>query len=242
MKTVILVWQNMPTCIDLFSWVKGACYLFHLSKIIPFRLYVDVQFHILSNYIESTNPYAHFIFENKQSIETVHDVDWHIKSSDSSLLFFRCTTYLPVKLSAECNAFIRKIFTPKYKLQLQINQIQVKNVVHAHLNNPIISYPPYKQLFDVVYKKIEHYLTEDTLLLSDTKEFKEYVKSKKKCMIRDTKIGNIGYAPHDASVQDTLIDLYTMTRANRIYAFSWYNEIPGFLQIVSFYNVEIIML
>ena len=240
MKTVILVWHNRPTCIDLFSWVKGTCYLFHLSKIIPFRLYVDIQFHVLSNYIECSHPYEQFIRENKQCIETVHDVDWYIKSSDSNLLFFRCTTYLPVKLSAECNAFIRKLFTPK--LQLQINRHKVKNVVHVHVNNPIISYPPFQTLFEVVYEKIEPYLTEDTLLLSDTKEFKEYVKVRNKCMIRDTKIGNIGYSPHDDRVEDTLIDFYTMTRANRIYAFSWYNEIPGFLQIVSFYNVEIIML
>jgi hypothetical protein len=147
---------------------------------------------------------------------------------------------LPVKLPTECNTFIRKIFTPKYKLQLQINQIKVNNVVHVHVNNPIISYPPYQHLFEVVYEKIEPYLTEDTLLLSDTQEFKDYVKNKKKCIIQDTKIGNIGFTPHDNRAEDSLLDLYHMIRAKRVYSFNWHNQIPGFVQMAMFYNVEII--
>jgi hypothetical protein len=240
MKTVILVWQNTPQkCIDLFSWINGACYLFYLSAKIPFRLYVDIQFHIISKYVESNHPYKQFIFENKQYLEMIHDVEWYIKSSDSNLIFFSSTTCLPFTMTPACQTFARNLLTPKYRLTSQIQQIRSEHVVHVHINNPIISYPNFQQLFPIVYEKILPHLTSQTILLSDTQEFKDYVKERSECIIFDTKIGNIGFTAHDYAVEDSLLDLYIMTRAKYVSSFTWHDNLPGFLNILLFYNVYV---
>jgi hypothetical protein len=240
MKTVILVWENTQNkCTDLFDFIKGTCYLFHLSKLIPFKLYIDIQFHILSNFLDITHPYIHFIIDNKQYINTIHDVEHYILSSDSNLLFFRSITYLHHNINDDCKQFIQKLLTPKYDLFVKINHIPVNKIVHVHINNPIISYPPFQQLFNIVYDKILPFLSPTTILLSDTKEFKEYVKTRNSCIIYDTRIGNIGYTPHDYTVEDSLLDLYMLTRSKCIYSFSWHDDIPGFLKILLIYNVNI---
>lgn len=240
MKTVILVWQNTPQkCIDLFSWIKCASYLFYLSKKNSFRLYVDIQFHILSNYVESTNPYRQFIYENKESIEMIHDVEWHINSNDSNLVFFSSTTWLPFEMNPSCQNFLQKLLIPKYRITSQIQHIKSEHVVHVHLNNPIISYPNFQQLFPIVYEKLLPYLTSQSILLSDTKEFKDYIKEKHKCIMFDTKIGNIGFTPHNYAAEDSLMDFYIMTQAKYVSSFSWHDDLPGFLKMVVLHNVYV---
>ena len=92
----------------------------------------------------------------------------------------------------------------------------------------------------IVYARIKKYITPTTIVLSDTHEFKTYLKTKQECIIFDTLIGNIGFPPHDDAIEDTLFDLYLMTKANKIYSFSWGNTIPGFVKLASLYNVPIL--
>jgi hypothetical protein len=244
MKSVIYVWKNnsihrSKLCDDFFQLIQTTCYLHYLSVIMSFTLYVDTQHHSISKVLPVLNhPHMKLISDNE--IPVVHDLDYYIQSTDSDILYFCSTTSLPFKLNKPCIEFIQRILMPSPTLILRILPIQVYNVVHVHINNPIISKFKYPYLLYTVYERIKHYLTPTTIVLSDTYEIKTYIKSKHDCIVFDTKIGNIGYPPHDNTVEDTLFDLYLMTKATKIYSFSWYNSIPGFVKIANVYNVPIV--
>jgi hypothetical protein len=242
MKTIILVWKNgsihrNKKCDDLYQLIKSTCYLYYLSSIIPFTFFVDTQHHSISNYIPSMiHPYQKLVLNNP--IPIVHDVEEYINNS-SDILFFSTTTCLSCTVTEKCKQFIHQLFIPPYPIIIKLIPISIKSIVHVHINNSIISYPPYPHLFYKVYEYIQPYLSLSTIVLSDTKEFKEFLKHKNKCILFDTLIGNIGYTPHDNSVEDTLFDLLLLTKATKIYSFSWNKKIPGFVKLASFYDIPI---
>lgn len=244
MKIVIYVWKNnsihrSKLCDDLNELIQTTCYLHYLSTKMSFTLYIDTQHHSISKCLPIIlHPYHKLIAENK--IPIIHDIDYYIQTCTDKIIYFRSTTFLPHTISSESVHFIRKILAPTYSLLQQIEPIQVKNIIHVHINEPIISTFKHSHLLYMVYERIKKYITPTTIVLSDTQEFKTYLKSKQVCIVYDTLIGNIGFPPHDAAVEDTLIDLYLMAKATKIYSFSWSNTIPGFVKIAEFYNVPII--
>jgi hypothetical protein len=247
MKTVILVWKNKYNgkyCDELFTLIKSTSYVYYLSHKLNFKLYVDIQHHSISKCLPNLyHPYQDFILDQKENICTVHDVEHYINTSTSDLLFFYTTTYLFFILDKNCNAFIRNILLPSPILRTRINPIQVENILHIHINNSIISTFKQPYLLHRIYNTIKPYITPSTIVLSDTYEIKQYIKEQQcECIIFDTIIGNIGFEPHDACVEDTLFDLHLMAKAKKIYSFSWNYDIPGFLKILSIYEVPIIEL
>ena len=244
MKTVIYVWKNnsihrSKLCDDLFQLIQTTCYLHYLSIITPFTLYVDTQHHSISKVLPVLqHPHMKLVADNE--IPIVHDLDYYILSTESNIIYFCSTTYLPIKLNKLCMEFIQSILMPSPTLLLRILPIQVYNVIHVHINEPIISKFKYPYLLYTVYERIKQYLSPTTIVLSDTHEFKSYVKTKQECIVFDTKIGNIGYPPHDDRLEDTLFDLYLITKATKIYSFSWNNTTPGFVKIAILYNVPIV--
>jgi len=243
MKTVIYVWKNnsihsSKQCDDLFQLVKTTCYLHYLSIKMLFTFHVDTQHHSISKCLPIIHPYQKIIATNK--IPIVHDIDYYIQSSSNDILYFCSTTYLPHKLSTECVEFIKKIFAPSYSIMNRIQPIQVNTIIHVHINSPIISTFKYSHLLYIVYARIKKYITPTTIVLSDTQEFKTYLKTKQECMIFDTLIGNIGFPAHDDAIEDTLFDLQLMSKATKIYSFSWSNTIPGFVKLATLYNVPVI--
>lgn len=246
MKTVILVWKNNSIhhnkkCDDLFQLVKGTCFLYHLSKIIPFKLYIDTHHHAISSCLTPLeHPYQKLIADHIHEIPIVHDPEYYIRSSEKNILFFSSTTYLYFPLPVECKQLIQQILMPSNSLMLRLLPIPVNTIVHVHINNPIISISKYKHLFYIIYNKIKPYLSDSTIVLSDTVEFKHYVKVHDNCIVFDTLIGNIGYPPHNNTIEDTLFDLYLMAKAKKIYSFSWGKDIPGFLKIAYVYDIPIV--
>ena len=244
MKTVIYVWRNnsihrSKLCDDLFQLIKTTCYVYYLSVITPFTLYIDTQHHSISKVLPVLqHPHMKIIADNE--IPIAHDIEFYINETNCTVLYFFSTTYLHVKLNKLCIEFIQSILMPSPTLLLRILPIHVNTILHIHINDPIISTFKYPYLLYTVYERIKPYLTPTTIILSDTYEIKNYIKSKQECIVYDTKIGNIGYPPHDNRIEDTLFDLYLMTKATKIYSFSWSNTIPGFVQIAALYNVPIV--
>ena len=244
MKTVIYVWKNNSIhnkkCNDIFQLIKCTCFLFHLSRTMYFDLIVDISHHSISKCLQvQTHKYHQLITDNLDTIPIVHDPEQYIISSESNILFFRSFTYLTCNLNEEYYRFIQNILVPSITIMRRIEPIQVCNIVHVHINRSIISTSCYQYLFHRFYTKIKPYLSPNTILLSDTKEFKSYVK-KDTCIIFDTLIGNIGYPLHDEAVEDTMFDLFLMTKACKIYSFSWdRTTTPGFVNIMYLYNIPI---
>lgn len=244
MKTVIYVWKNRSIhrskrCDDLFQVIQTTCYLHYLSKKMGFTLYIDTQHHSISKCLPIIlHPYLTLIKDNK--IPVVHDLDYYIQTSPNKILYFCSTTYLPHTISTDCIYFIRKILAPTYSFLEKIEPIQVNIIVHVHINEPIISSFKYSHLLYTVYERIKPYLSSTTIVLSDTHEFKTYLKTKHDCIVFDTLIGNIGLPEHDEAVEDTMFDLYLMNKAIKIYSFSWSRTIPGFVKIAELFNVPIV--
>ena len=245
MKTVIYVWKNnsihtTKKCDDLFQLVKGTCFLYHLSSVIPFKLYIDTHHHSISTCLSPlSHPYQKLIADHINEIPIVHDPEYYIQSTEKDILYFRSTTYLYFPLPLECKQLIQKIFTLSNPLFLRIRPIPVHTIVHVHTHSSIISTSKHQHLFYIIYNKIKPYITSSTIILSDTKEFKEYAKRKNNGIVFDTRIGNIGYPPHDSMVEDTLFDFFLMIKAKKIYSFSWEKTIPGFLEILYAFNIKI---
>ena len=228
MKTVIYVWKNnsihrSKQCDDLFKLIQTTCYLYYLSKKMSFILYVDTQHHSISKCLPPLiHPYTKII--ETYPIPIIHDLDYYIQSTNKDLLYFSSTTYLHHTIMPDCSSFIRKILEPPQSMLKRL-PTNITTVVHVQINEPIISKFKYPHLLYTVYYRIYPYLSPTTIVISDTYEFKTYLKSK--CIVFDTRIGNIGFTPHDDAVEDTLFDLYIMTKATKIYTFSWLIEVMG---------------
>ena len=244
MKTVIYVWKNnsihrSKKCDDLFQLIKTTCYLYYLSTVIPFKLYIDTFHHSISTcLLPIPHPYQTLISNHIHEIPIVHDLDYYIMST-SSPVYLCSTTYLYTPLTSECKYYIQQLIRPTYPLLQRLEPIKVNDIVHVHINTPIISTATYTHLYYIIYNKIKPYLYPTTIVVSDTQEFKNYLR-KKECIVFDTKIGNIGYPPHDNRIEDTLFDLYLLSKATKIYSFSWENKIPGFLNILDMYDIPIV--
>jgi hypothetical protein len=75
----------------------------------------------------------------------------------------------------------------------------------------------------------------NNILLSDSCEFKEFVRGKNlNIFIFDTKICHLGWYDNDMDIKDTLFEFFLVLKASNIKSFSVYHWPSGFTYAISF--------
>lgn len=239
--TVIQVWtQTVNNCPGSY-WglgdiIRGTCKLYQLSKKMNFKLIVDTQLHPMSKYLNNApHKYSDLIYNNKNNISFVEDSEQFIKNNNQNVIYFltnqQCDEFNNHNkiLDEDCKQFIKTILTPTPEFEIYINKFNEFNnfnVLHYRLGdddlmNNNINYMYYDSLVDNMPK------IDNSILLSDSCNFKKYIKSKINVFMIDGIVAHMGKSDND--VKDTLREFFIITRAKHIYTHSIYCWISGFV-------------
>lgn len=231
--------------------IRSTIKLFYLSKIMNFRLIVDIQHHPISHYLKiETHELSEFVKENKDNIQYVcyGALEDYINNS-SNICLILTNDFHTENVSVECQNFIKRILTPNNLFQKFINnkitQIPFKefNILHYRINdNDFIN-----KSQEIVY---ENYLTHlkdnkehNDILITDTKKLKQYMYLNDNIFIFDTKICHLGLSKDLDEIRDTLFEALLISYSQKIKTLCKIHEVSGFVKwIASVYDIEIIKL
>jgi len=261
MKTVILAWThkvcNLVTTTKDNFWglgdtIRGTIELFQLSKKMGFRLIVDIRLHNISQYLKiQPHEFSDFVFEHRDAIPFIQNAEQHIKNSSDEVLIFLTngSQQLREPISEECKLFIKGLLCPtndfeKYILTKmeRLSSSHNYSVLHYRFNDDEMI-----NSFDTRFSNYDKYLENlvlnaepDSILISTSKKFKDFVKSKNTVFMFDIKIGHMGYPYHKDSIKDTLFEFFLLSKARLIKTHSVYRWLSGFARIANeIYDVPI---
>jgi hypothetical protein len=225
-------------CIGLYKYAQKKNYYFH----------IDAQFHILNKYLEiKENPYKDFIKENSSRIKYYNNtnIDTFLDTYNNNEPIF-CFTNMCIrdnKISELDKKYMRENFLkPKEiiinKMENLLKNIGINNeyeIVHVRLHDTELLLSKQNSEYKDVYKIIKNYISDKTILLSNSKYFKNYIEENHKEIKQfKTNPGHIGIegTPED-NIIDTLCEFFIMSKAKKIYTYSDYTWPSHFVQSVN---------
>jgi len=253
-KTVIMVWthkvtnmvsSNMGNYWGLGDTIRGTIQMFQLSKRLGFRLIVDNQLHNVSQFLKPRpHEYSDFVLENKDNIQFIQNGEEYIKNATDDVVWFLTNGQMVHKdpITDECKEFIKDILTPNDEFREYFNQkileIPYKNynILHFRLNDAeIINNNERKIDYNQLLNHVKKYADSETVLVSISKPFKDFIKSHIDIDIFmfDIEIGHFGYSEHKNMIRDTLFEFFIITKAKQIKTNSVYRWLSGFTRVAN---------
>jgi len=260
MKTIILVWATKFNNITIDSVngffglgdvVRGTMSMFQLSKKYNFRLIVDIQLHPISKFLKFNNSeYSELIKENKDNIYFFYpeEIENFVKNDTREVNFLFTNNHLIEPITKECKDFIKNILLPKDEFAnyihnfLQSENINLSyNILHFRLGDSLLVRNETSTDFQIFIIKMNEHKEEKDILMSDSEQFKQYVKSaNNNIKLLNTKTAHLGYEQNSDNIRDTLLEFFIITKAQKIKTFSVYGHLSGFVNIVNqVYDVPI---
>jgi len=248
--------MSSSTC-GLGDFIRGTITLLKLSKELEFDVLVDLRYNPISNFLKKqdiNNLYLEEIDKNLDNLKFFFNVNnlknYIIESLKTSNIILLHTNSIinedkiynnNIKndiLSEYEKKFIKNIFSPNDELKKYIN-IHIENIpinyniIHFRLGDHYSfesnSIPEnilfkFEELFKLNY-------TENTVLISDNKYFKNYIKSKYNIHIIDNDIEHIGFLHNNniEGIKGSLLDFFIQSNSKQIKTFTVYNWISGFI-------------
>jgi len=243
------------TC-GLGDFIRGTISLIKLSKELGFNVLVDLRYNPISNFLKKNdidNLYLEQVDKNLDNLKFFFDLNnlknYIIESFKTSDIVsvhtnaiwqneeIYCYDNITYPLSIDEKKYIKNIFSPNDELSEYINEKiinipNIYNIIHFRLNDiffnevSIINQENlnnYEELFKQNYD-------ENTVLLSNCKYFKNYIKLKYNVHIIDTTMEHIGVHNNNLiGVKDTLLDFFIQSNSKKIKTFSPYFWISGFV-------------
>jgi hypothetical protein len=253
MKKIILIWThkviNLKTTCDSNFWglgdmIRGAIYMFQLSKLLHFELIIDIQLHNISNFLKhKPHEYSNFILKNKNNIQFISNPEQYIlENKNKELLYFFTNGFYKYPIDNECRQFIQQLLTPNDDFQNYIFKKKKElpfinyNIIHFRLgdellikNNNNINSTFTKYILLIKKQMIDN----NYILLSDSKEFKKYIKDNVNIFTFDIEIGHIGYEEHKNILRDTLFEFFILLQSTKIISYSIHSWGSGYAQIAN---------
>jgi hypothetical protein len=270
MKKIILCWTTKVSnyvCTDrelywgIGDMVRGIVRMFQLSKKYEFELYVDIQHHPISQFlVNDQHEYNQLILQNKENILFIFpgELELYVQSITEDVTFFFTNENYIDKVTEECKEFVRKILTPNKEFQKYIDDKRQQipfidyHILHYRLGDDFMIHG--KKLDNesiedkikdkrILLEDVKKQNTSNTIFMSDSKEFKEYVKEHVDIFTFDIDIGHIGLDRCYSIIKDTLVELFIITHASSITTYTAYYWLSGFVKLSrDIYNVPLISL
>ena len=106
------------------------------------------------------------------------------------------------------------------------------NILHFRLGDDELVRNKNKDYSNLNYR-IENNIEENDILMSDSKEFKNYCKTKFPNLFQyNMNIGHIGLLSHKDYIKDTLFELMIITKAQKIKTYTVHSHISGFVKFI----------
>jgi hypothetical protein len=253
MKTIIHIWKQTVTNFPLESFwgigdmLRGTYGLYLLCKKNGYKLIVDISLHPISQFlVHEPHEYSDIVMNYKDNIQFV--LDYIIEEycnkvfSISDVAIFATNCNLDVyntPPTEDLKDFIKKFLTPtpyfkEYfdKMYNTIPHIPF-NIIHMRLGDLELTGKKIDTEYDTFYKYIED-VPYNSILLSDSTYFKEYVESKDtNIFMFHTRMVHLGYTTDPIGIRDTLFEFLLLTRASSIKSYSVYSWKSGFVTIAN---------
>jgi hypothetical protein len=256
MKTFVQVFKKKYSNADsnnfhgIGDFLRSTLGLYILSKKYNFNLVVDFSLHPIKEYIEYVeNDYSILVKSNENNVKLLREneiIDINNNNEEETILLFGWCglSVYDTPLTEDAIVFMKNLIKPN---KIMLDYINLKLLELPFTNFNIIQY----RLGDTILfnnnnnnDKKEYNINEiidnldsetNNILLSDSCEFKEFVREKKlNIFIFDTKICHLGWYDNDMDVKDTLFEFFLITKASNIKSFSVYCWPSGFTYAISF--------
>jgi hypothetical protein len=225
--------------------------MYVLSKKHNFKLLVDFSLHDMKNYIEPIeHDYGDIIIASKDNIPVYiqePNIMSYINNNDNEVILMFGWSGLKiydVPLTEDAQIFMKNILRPniimQYYIDTQLLEIPFDqfNIIHYRLgDDDMIKSITQDYTLDHIISNLE----KNDVLISDSSTFKNLVKTANiEVFMFNSNICHTGHNNTDNSIQDTLFELYLITKASRVKAYSVYGWTSGFVKAISYiYKVPI---
>ena len=231
--------------------IRSTIKLFHLSKVMNFNFFVDIQLHPISEFLLQQNngdTLCKFVLDNRNCVEyvcygAVEDYISKTSTNDDEILLILTNDFFDeAEIGEDCRNFIRNIFTPKPKFQrfidMKMSCLPYKkyNVMHYRLSDNEFLQKKNKEDNDVLEKLLGHLKRnkeECDVLITDTKALKDYFFLHDTIFFFDLKICHLGLSEDSDAVRDTLFEFFLLTKASKIKTYCKIHKVSGFVRWVS---------
>jgi hypothetical protein len=228
--------------------IRGLINVYQLAKKYNYNLIIDIQLHVIGEYLEIINhEYSNYILENKNNICFIDDPESHIKNNKDDLIYFFSNQNYKEEITEECREFIKNILKPNEQFndyiekQLEFNNTPCSyNILHFRLGDDGLVRKKNKD-YSHLNNRLENNIEENDILMSDSKDFKNYCKLKFPNLFQyNMNIGHIGLLSHKDSIKDTLFELMIITKAKKIKTYTVHSHISGFVKFIhDIYNIKL---
>jgi hypothetical protein len=262
MKTVIHVWSHnfninndhlkkynfyneTEFYFGLGDLIRSTIKLYELSKIMNFRLIVDLQLHPISSFLEiQKTEFSNLVLENKNNIDYVcyGAVEDYINNQKNNISYILTNDFYEGVISNDCKIFMKNLLKPteEYKkyIDYQLSKIPFEkyNIIHYRLNDDEFKNKNSKKntsyLNDILINLNNNKEVND-ILVTDTLSFKEYVFLNSDVYLFETKICHLGLSTDYHSIKDTLFEFFLITYSSKIKTYCKIHEISGFVKWIS---------
>jgi len=265
-KTIIHVWiQNSRTIVPteaksnycITSWgigdlLRGTYGLYLLSQKLECDFIVDISLHPVSQLLKHIpHKYSTTIKDNLDSINFIlpKDVNKYVEDELKNEDFvYLCTNCLLSVFEDDIDTIlhtnfmdiINTILTPTEEFkeyidqQLSIIPFDTIHIIHYRLGDKEILFDT-----DCDYNKYQLNNTDNTILISDSKNFKLFISKKfNNIFIFDNEICHLGIEKNKEKIKHTLFEIFLLKHAKTITSYSIYEWKSSYIRIIDkTYNI-----
>jgi hypothetical protein len=269
MKTIIHVWTHefninqahlakynyyneKEFYFGLGDLMRSTIKLYELSKIMNFRLIVDLQLHPISSFLEiQKTEYSEYVLQNKNNIDYVcyGAVEDYINESNKDVSLILTNDFFKGVVTTDCKAFMKNILKPTTEYQEYINFQLSKlpfpefNIIHYRLNDDEFKNGGTSkniEYLNSMVNSLNYNKERNDILLTDSLSFKEYSFLNSDVFIFDTKLCHLGLSKDYHAIRDTLFELFLITRSKKIKTYCKIHNVSGFVKWISeIYDIPI---
>ena len=240
----------------LGDFIRGTLTLIKLSKELGFNVLIDIRHNPITHFLkkhENDIKYLEYVDNNLENLKFFFELNSLknyiialLQTSDiialnTNSIWLReeihCNNNITYPLSIEEKNFIKNSFQPndelsEYIKEKKINIPQKYNILHFRFDDNFFNESSYISSENL--SKYEEFFKqnydENSLLLSNSKHFKNYIKSKYNVHILDSEISHTGIHNNNLNgIKDTLLEFFIQQNSTMIKTFSQYCWISGFI-------------
>jgi len=263
MKTIIHVWTHefninkdhllkynylneKEFYFGLGDLIRSTIKLYELSKIMNFRLIVDIQLHPISSFLEiQKTEYSDYVLQNKNNVDYVcyGAVEDYINQSSKDVSLILTNDFFKGIVSNDCKTFMKNILkpTPEYQqyIEFQLSTLPFPNynIIHYRLNDDEFknngSTGKNLEYLLSMTQSVNNNKEINDVLLTDSVSFKEYSFLNNNVFIFDTKLCHLGLSKDYYAIRDTLFEFFLITRSAKIKTYCKIHHVSGFVKWIS---------
>ena len=255
-KTVIDVWCIKYAGDKKGIWgfgdmLRGTASMYRACKEMRHTFVLDYTNHPVGQFLENV-PHEHteLVLQQKNTLEfsftnshtnCISLIRENIKNID--VVCLSTNGYLDAwnYITEECKQFLRKHLVPNQELKALLESKKnglPYHIIHFRLGDELLLEENVSDSnFHVYAELLKKNLKENTILLSDSQKFKDYVKGlpelSQRVQIHETNIKHLGISNDADGVRDTLFEFFLATQAQSIQTYSNYDWVSGFMMAAS---------